>query len=90
MQAITDGRIVMGTCDGVPCIITKAVYDTVDYQHYIQYASLSDMTDYTNYSKKRLLGKKELILASSTEGSTKQFRITVDDSGTLTAAEIIQ
>ena len=88
MQAITDGHIVMGTCDGVPCIITKAVYDTMDYQHYIQYASFSDVTYYTNYSEKRLLGKKELILASSTEGSTKQFRITVDDSGTLTATEI--
>lgn len=29
-----------------------------------------------------------LILSSATEGSTKRFRITVDDSGTLTAAEI--
>lgn len=32
--------------------------------------------------------KTEFILASSTEGSTKQFKITVDDSGTLTATEI--
>lgn len=29
-----------------------------------------------------------LILPSSTSGSTKQFRITIDDSGTLTAVEI--
>ena len=28
-----------------------------------------------------------IIIKSSTEGSTKRFRITVDDSGTLTASE---
>lgn len=33
-------------------------------------------------------GDKEFILASSTEGSTKKFKITVDDSGVLTATEI--
>lgn len=33
-------------------------------------------------------GDKELILASSTEGSTKKFKVTVDDSGTLKATEI--
>lgn len=31
---------------------------------------------------------KSLILQSSTEGSTKKFKITVDDSGTLTATEV--
>lgn len=31
---------------------------------------------------------KALILSSSTEGSTKRFKITVDDSGTLTATEV--
>ena len=30
-----------------------------------------------------------LILHSSTAGSTKKFKITVDDSGTLTATEIV-
>lgn len=33
-------------------------------------------------------GDKELILASSTAGSTKKFAITVDDSGALTATEV--
>lgn len=32
---------------------------------------------------------KEFILASSTEGSTKKFKVTVDDSGTLTTTEIV-
>jgi hypothetical protein len=31
---------------------------------------------------------KELILESSTEGSAKKFKITVDDNGTLNAVEI--
>lgn len=35
-----------------------------------------------------LNGDKEIIIASSTEGSTKQFKITVDDTGTLTVSEI--
>lgn len=33
-------------------------------------------------------GDKEIILASSTPGSTKKFRITVDDAGTLKATEV--
>ena len=35
-------------------------------------------------------GDKEIILTSSTANSTKKFRITVDDSGALTATEITQ
>ena len=35
-----------------------------------------------------LEGDKELILSSSTSGSTKKFKITVDDNGTLKATEI--
>ena len=35
-------------------------------------------------------GDKEIILASSTANSTKKFKITVDDSGTLTATKITQ
>ena len=34
-------------------------------------------------------GDKAIILTSSTLGSTKKFKITVDDSGTLTATEIV-
>ena len=33
-------------------------------------------------------GGDEVIIASSTVGSTKKFKITVDDSGTITATEI--
>lgn len=31
----------------------------------------------------------EYIIPSSTQGSTKKFKITVDDSGTLTATEVV-
>lgn len=34
------------------------------------------------------LGGNYIILASSTADSTKKFKITVDDSGTLTATEV--
>ena len=34
--------------------------------------------------------KIEFILKSSTEGSTKQFKITIDDDGVLTATEIVE
>lgn len=35
-----------------------------------------------------LKGDKEIILSSSTSGSTKKFKITVDDSGTISATEV--
>lgn len=34
------------------------------------------------------ISDKELILSSSTAGSTKKFKLTIDDTGTLTASEI--
>lgn len=34
-------------------------------------------------------GDKDIILASSTAGSTKKFKITVDDAGTLSATEVM-
>lgn len=44
----------------------------------------------TDYTGKRVDSRqKQIILVSSTEGSTKRFKITVDDSGSLTASEIV-
>ena len=34
------------------------------------------------------ISDKEIIISSSTEGSTKKFKLTIDDTGTLTASEI--
>ena len=36
------------------------------------------------------VANKEFVLNSTTEGSTKKFRVTVDDTGTLTAVEITE
>lgn len=36
------------------------------------------------------VANKEFILNSTTEGSTKKFRVTVDDTGTLTAVEVAE
>jgi hypothetical protein len=36
------------------------------------------------------VANKEFILNSSTEGSVKKFRVTVDDTGTLTAVEVTE
>ena len=35
-------------------------------------------------------GDKEFVLCSSTANSTKKFKITVDDTGTLSATEITE
>ena len=35
-------------------------------------------------------GDKEIVLSSSTAGSTKKFKITVDDSGTISATEVTE
>ena len=40
----------------------------------------------TNYMAN---GDKAIILTSSTADSTKRFKITVDDNGTITATEIV-
>ena len=68
-------------------MITNIVEDR-DGMHIIEFYKFADGGKYYNRTNQRKLGMEELILNSSTEGSTKQFRITVDDSGTLTATEI--
>lgn len=87
-QAMMDGYIIFGTYGNVPCLITDVLYDDIDGMHRIEFSAFSESIHRGNYGTNVIYSKKELILASSTEGSTKQFRITVDDSGTLTATEI--
>lgn len=49
-----------------------------------------DKTEIVDSVVSTLSNKTEIILTSSTEGSAKKFKITVDDSGTLTATEIVE
>jgi hypothetical protein len=46
--------------------------------------------DDENATKLVANGDKEIILTSSTKGSTKQFKLTINDEGVLTATEIIK
>ena len=84
-----------------PIVYLGAFY--FDYQKSGSYTSeaykrleLSDGLTFTTknanedaVSRKVVLeGDKEIILSSSTSGSTKKFRVTVDDSGNLTATEV--
>ena len=43
---------------------------------------------YSALSSVQIPTSENMVLKSSTEGSTKQFKITVDDSGTITATEV--
>ena len=56
-------------------------------------ASAADMTvdisaEHLSLNYLEILNQKELILYSSTVDSTKRFKITVDDSGTISATEV--
>ena len=50
--------------------------------------NLSAPVDDTDAATKKYVDERSCILTSFTPGSTKKFKIVVDDSGTLTAIEI--
>jgi len=56
----------------------------------ILYSLSVDSTDnaFSYFTYRKLTNEDSPILTSSTKGSTKKFRITVDDSGALTATEV--
>lgn len=55
----------------------------------IQYPMETDPISPMQIATKHYVDNKECILKSTTPGSTKKFKITVDDSGALTATEIV-
>lgn len=57
---------------------------------YVDFTSDNTVRGYflTGYGAYEAVASSDLILASTTSGSTKKFRITVDDSGTLSAVEV--
>lgn len=57
-------------------------------QQTMEAAPTTDMQIATKKYVDDKVSDKELILASSTENSTKKFKITVDDSGTISATEV--
>lgn len=54
-----------------------------------QHAMSSNPTEDMHIATKKYVDSKEFI-SSSTEGSTKKFKITVDDTGTITAIEVTE
>lgn len=54
----------------------------------IQYPMATDPISPMQIATKHYVDNKECILKSTTPGSTKKFKITVDDSGTLSATEV--
>lgn len=57
-------------------------------QFEMQTAPIKDMQIATKKYVDDKISDKEIILSSSTAGSTKKFKLTIDDTGTLTASEI--
>lgn len=53
-----------------------------------QRSMASDPTEDMQIATKQYVDNKECILKSTTSGSTKEFKITVDDSGTISATEV--
>lgn len=48
------------------------------------------MAENENIATKEYVDNKEVVVKSSTAGSTKKFKITVDDTGTLSAVEVTE
>lgn len=57
-------------------------------QQILSAAPTKDMNIATKKYVDDKISDKELVLSSSTAGSTKKFKLTIDDTGTLTASEI--
>ena len=60
--------------------------NTLAYKQYV----LDEIAKVSGGAGSATAPQTELILNSSTEGSTKQFKLTIDDTGTLTIAEIVE
>ena len=67
---------------------TSEEYNRLELSDGLTFTTKNANEDEAIRQKVVLEGDKEIILSSSTSGSTKKFRVTVDDSGTLKATEI--
>ena len=67
--------------------INREEYDMLDASDSLTFTTKNANEDMVS-RKVVLEGDKEIVLSSSTAGSTKKFKITVDDSGTIPATEV--
>ena len=81
-----------GTFTGIPAINTT--YYLSSNNMIVRDTEIATLNGYVGSMIDAAIGEyadtAEYIIPSSTEGSTKKFKITVDDSGALTATEITQ
>ena len=69
-----------------------SVAETGIYSYTSIMSSSHSFVNYIELTKKErgfIQSSKPIFIPSSTEGSTKKFRITVDDSGTISATEVV-
>lgn len=63
--------------------------NTITNYRTVTIAAEGKRLDFSDITKEPItIGAKDIILSSSTANSTKKFRITVDDAGTLSATEV--
>ena len=67
---------------------TSEEYERLELSDGLTFTTKNANEDEDIRKKVVLEGDKEIILSSSTSGSTKKFRVTVDDSGTISATEV--
>ena len=72
----------------VSCVLMDYGYARVAYVNLVKGAGVADITDVKIYDLPRSNNGESITVRSSTSGSSKQFKITVDDSGTISATEV--
>lgn len=82
--AIGSDSIDLSDCEKISNKTTEINADSTDDQ----YPSAKAVWEVTKNAGGTPTSFSSIILNSSTEGSTKQFKITIDDNGTLTATEL--
>lgn len=74
---------------GVTLTVGKYVYFVADLPR-VPYECIPRYLATKTYVDNQISAEKDVIIKSSTEGSSKKFKITVDDAGTISATEVVQ
>lgn len=86
---VTAVSVVVTSDDNVSLIVSEAPALNSDGAM-LQVTMTADPADDMQIATKKYVDDKEFILQSTTLGSSKKFKITVDDSGVLSAVEITE
>ena len=86
---VTAVSVVVTSDDNVSLIVSEAPALNSDGAM-LQVTMTADPADDMQIATKKYVDDKEFILQSSTTGSSKKFKITVEDSGVLSAVEVTE